>query len=67
MIKWIALGDILFGSTVLLYGYYNSLGEAVEYFGFAVTLIGGLLFLAIRTLEKRGDKGLSHSRNIPKS
>ncbi len=67
MIKLIALGDILFGSAVLLFGYYNSLGNALEYFGFAVTLIGGLLFLAIRVLEKREDKRLPGSGNVPKS
>ena len=53
MIKWIAVGDVLFGIVVMLVGYYKFNTGPVQWFGFAVAIIGGLLFLTIRLLEKR--------------
>ncbi|WP_417431221.1 hypothetical protein [Kiloniella sp.] len=53
MIKWIAVGDVLFGIAVMLTAHYLLKNEIVQWFGLAVTLIGGLLFLTMRLLEKR--------------
>ncbi|WP_120498323.1 hypothetical protein [Kiloniella sp. EL199] len=53
MVKWIAVGDVLFGIAVMLTAHYVLKNEIVQWFGLAVTLIGGLLFLTMRLLEKR--------------
>ncbi|WP_299374834.1 hypothetical protein [uncultured Kiloniella sp.] len=53
MVKWIAVGDVLFGIAVMLTAHYLLKNEIVQWFGLAVTLIGGLLFLTMRLLEKR--------------
>ncbi len=53
MIKWIAVGDVLFGIAVMFIGYYKFDTAVVQWFGSIVAIIGGLLFLTIRLLEKR--------------
>ncbi|MFD2204823.1 hypothetical protein [Kiloniella antarctica] len=53
MVKWIAAGDVFFGIIVMLVGYYKFNAGSVQWFGFTVAIIGGLLFLTIRLLEKR--------------
>ncbi len=53
MIKWIAIGDVFFGIAVMLVGYYKFDAGVVQWFGSIVAVIGGLLFLTIRLLEKR--------------
>ncbi|KLN60914.1 hypothetical protein WH96_10735 [Kiloniella spongiae] len=53
LIKWIAIGDVLFGIVVMLTAHYVLKNEIVQWFGLAVTLIGGLLFFTMRLLEKR--------------
>ncbi|KKJ77203.1 hypothetical protein WH95_09130 [Kiloniella litopenaei] len=53
MVKWIAVGDVLFGIAVMLTAHYILQNEIVQWFGLAVTLLGGLLFLTMRLLEKR--------------
>lgn len=59
MIKWIAVGDVLFGIAVMLTAHYLLKNEIVQWFGLAVTLIGGLLFLTMRLLEKRQTRIIS--------
>ncbi|WP_419902960.1 hypothetical protein [Kiloniella sp.] len=53
MIKWIAIGDVFFGVAVMLVGYYKFDAGVVQWFGSIVALIGGLLFVTIRLLERR--------------
>ncbi|MEH6629496.1 MAG: hypothetical protein V7776_01635 [Halopseudomonas aestusnigri] len=53
MIKWIAIGDVFFGIAVMFVGYYKFDAGVVQWFGSIVAVIGGLLFLTIRLLEKR--------------
>ena len=53
MIKWIAVGDILFGIALMLVGYYILEADIVQWFGTAIAIIGGLLYFVMRTLEKQ--------------
>ncbi len=64
MVKWIAVGDVLFGIAVMLTAHYFLKNEVVQWFGLAVTLIGGLLFLTMRLLEKQQTR-IINSQNEP--